>query len=338
MAEAQRTDHAQQLRRALLAIEKAEARADKLEAARREPIAVVGLGCRFPRATTPSEFWDNLVGGVDCIREVPADRWDVDALFDPDPDAPGKMITRWGGFIDGPDQFDPAFFGIAPREAEAIDPQQRIALEVAWEALEDAGLVPAELAGTAVGVFMGACLSDYAQHLAADLTAIDAHSATGVALSIIANRISYLLNLKGPSMAVDTACSSSLVAIHLACQSLRAGECDVALAGGVNMILTPHEMVFFSRARAMARDGRCKAFDARADGFVRGEGGGVVVLKRASDARATGDRVLALVRGSAVNQDGASNGMTAPNGPSQQRVIRQALASAGLRPSDVDAV
>jgi polyketide synthase 12/myxalamid-type polyketide synthase MxaB len=330
MTDGNKTDPAQQLRRALLAIEKAEARAARLEAASREPIAVVGLGCRFPRAATSSEFWQNLVGGVDCIREVPADRWDVDALYDPDPDAAGKMITRWGGFIDGADQFDPMFFGVSPREASRMDPQQRLALEVAWEALEDAALVPAELAGRAVGVFMGACANDYGLRFSTNLASVDAHSVTGAALSIIANRISYLLNFKGPSVVVDTACSSSLVAIHLACQSLRAGECEVALAGGVNTILVPHETVFFSRARALAPDGRCKTFDARADGFVRGEGCGVVVLKRASDARAAGDRILAVVRGSAVNQDGTTSGMTAPSGLSQQAVIRRALDHAGV--------
>ncbi len=330
MTDGKKTDPAQQLRRALLAIEKAEARAAQLEAASREPIAVIGLGCRFPRAATASEFWQNLVGGVDCIREVPADRWDVDALYDPDPDAAGKMITRWGGFLDGADQFDPMFFGVSPREASRMDPQQRLALEVAWEALEDAALVPAELAGRAVGVFMGACANDYGLRFSTNLASVDVHSVTGAALSIIANRISYLLNFKGPSVVVDTACSSSLVAIHLACQSLRAGESDVALAGGVNTILVPHETVFFSRARALAPDGRCKTFDARADGFVRGEGCGVVVLKRASDARAAGDRILAVVRGSAVNQDGTTSGMTAPNGLSQQAVIRRALESAGI--------
>ena len=330
---ADRSDHAQQLRRALLAIAKTEARIEELEqreAARREPIAVVGLGCRFPGAATPAEYWSNLIGGVDCIREVPRERWDSAALFDPDPDAAGKMTTRWGGFLDGIDQFDPAFFGVSPREAARMDPQQRLALEVAWEALEDAAIVPAELAGGAVGVFMGACVSHYGLLFCTDLAAIDAHSVTGAALSIIANRISYLLDLRGPSLVVDTACSSSLVAIHLACQSLRAGECDVALAGGVNAILAPHETVFFSRARALASDGRCKAFDARADGFVRSEGCGVVVLKRARDARAAGDRILALVRGSAMNQDGTTSGLTAPNGPAQEAVIRRALDAAGI--------
>jgi acyl transferase domain-containing protein/acyl carrier protein len=230
------------------------------------PIAIVGIGCRFPGADGVEAFWRLLRDGVDAIREVPSDRWDADAFFDPDAARPGTMNTRWGGFLDRVDLFDPYAFGIAPREAARMDPQQRLLLEVTWEALEDAGRPRAVLRGTRTGVFVGISSNDYGQMQFADLQLSDPHAGTGNALSIAANRISYLLDLRGPSLAVDTACSSSLVAVHLACQSLRAGECEMAIAGGVNVILSPAVTVNFTKAGFMAPDGRCKAFDARADG------------------------------------------------------------------------
>lgn len=300
-----------------------------------EPIAIIGVACRLPGARNPGQFWQLLREGIDAITEVPPDRWDVDAYYDPRPATPGKMNTRWGGFLDEIDRFDPGLFGISVREADLMDPQQRLLLQVAWEALEDAVIAPDDLSGARAGVFVGISNSDYARLLYRVPTDITAYSATGTCLSVAANRISYVLNLRGPSVAVDTACSSSLVSVHLACRSLELGETDVCLAGGVNLILTPHGTIAFSQARMMAADGRCKTFDARADGYVRGEGCGVVVLKRLDEARRDGDRVLAVIRGSAVNQDGLTNGLTAPNGPSQQAVIRQALAAAGLKPSDI---
>jgi acyl transferase domain-containing protein/acyl-CoA synthetase (AMP-forming)/AMP-acid ligase II/acyl carrier protein len=304
----------------------------------REPIAIVGIGCRLPGAEDPDAFWRMLRDGGDAITEVPADRWDRDAFYHPEPATPGRMNTRWGGFIPGVDQFDAQFFGIAPREAARMDPQQRVLLEVAWEALEEGGQAPDRLAGTDTAVFIGISGNEYLQLQCEDPARIDAYAGTGNALSIAANRLSYLLDLRGPSVAVDTACSSSLVAVHLACQSLWSGESRLALAGGVNLILSPTLTLAFSQARMMAADGRCKTFDARADGYVRSEGCGVVVLKRLSDARADRDRVLAVIRGSAVNQDGRSNGLTAPNGSAQEAVIRAALRSAGLSPVEVSYV
>jgi acyl transferase domain-containing protein len=303
----------------------------------REPVALIGLGCRLPGAPDREAYWRLLRDGVDAVTEVPADRWDVDAYYDPDPDAPGKMATRWGGFLDGIDQFDPAFFGISPREAQEMDPQQRLLLETAWQALEDAGLDPAGLAGSRTGVYVGISTSDYA-HLGSrgGERAIGPYLGTGTAHSAAAGRVSYVLGLEGPCLAIDTACSSSLVALHQACRAVQSGDCDLALAAGVNALLTPEPTIYFSRARFMAPDGRCKPFDARADGYVRGEGCGVVVLKRLCDAERDGDRVLAVIRGSAVNQDGASGGLTVPNGPAQQRVIREALRQAEFAPHEVD--
>lgn len=275
-----------------------------------EPIAIVGIGCRFPGgADDPETFWRQLAEGIDAIREVPPERWDVEQFYDPDPEAPGKMYTRRGGFLTSVDSFDPRFFGIAPREAVSMDPQQRLLLEVAWEALEHAGQPPDRLSGSRTGVFVGITNSDYLQLQVKldDPTRITAYTAMGSALNFAAGRLSYLLGLQGPSMAVDTACSSSLVALHLACQSLRQGECDLALAGGVNLTLLAEATVTACKGRFLAPDGRCKTFDARADGYVRGEGCGVVVLKRLSAALAAGDSILALVRGSAVNQDGPSS-------------------------------
>ncbi len=300
-------------------------------AAADEPIAIVGMGCRFPGgADSPEAFWSLLREGRDAITEVPRTRWDVDAYYDPDPDAPGKMNTRWGGFLGRVEEFDAEFFGIAPREARAMDPQQRLLLEVAWEALEHAGYAATTLAGTRTGVFVGIAATDYMRLRlnSGNAMALDVYTGTGSALSVASGRLSYVFGLQGPSLAVDTACSSSLVAVHLASQSLRSGECRLALAGGVNVILSPETTITFSKARMLAADGRCKTFDAAADGYVRGEGCGLVVLKRLSDALADGDRVLAVLRGSAVNQDGRSSTLTAPNGPAQEAMLREALARA----------
>jgi acyl transferase domain-containing protein/acyl carrier protein len=317
-----------------------KAKLDEALSARQEPIAIVGMACRFPGdADSPAAFWELLRGGVDAIREVPPDRWDIDAFYDPDPEAPGHMATRFGGFLANVDRFDAALFGISPREAVSMDPQQRLLLEVGWEALEDAGEAPDALGGSSTGVFVGVCNADYYQVLGRQgLGSIDLYGASGNAGSVISGRLSYVLGFHGPAISVDTACSSSLVAVHLACQSLWSGECSRALAGGVNVICAPDTTVALSQSRMMAPDGRCKAFDSRADGFVRGEGCGVVVLKRLADARAAGDRVLALIRGTACNQDGRSSGLTAPNGPSQEAVIRAALARAGVEPAEVDYV
>jgi acyl transferase domain-containing protein/NADPH:quinone reductase-like Zn-dependent oxidoreductase/acyl carrier protein len=326
------------LKRALLAIEELQAKVDAAARAQNEPIAVVGLGCRFPGgANDPEAFWRLLHDGVDAIGEIPRERWDIDAYYDPDPNAPGKMYTRRLGCIDRVDEFEPEFFGIAPREAVTMDPQQRLLLEVTWEALEHAGISPQRLLGSLTGVFVGICSMDYAtlQLQLGDTTRIDAYSASGNAHSIAAGRLSYVLGLHGPSIAVDTACSSSLVSVHLACQSLRGRECHVALAGGVHLTLSPLSTIGFCKLHMLAPDGRCKTFDAAGDGFVEGEGCGIVVLKRLSDALADGDRIIALIRGSAVNQDGPSSGLTAPNGPSQEAVIRTALEKAGVDPAQV---
>jgi acyl transferase domain-containing protein/acyl carrier protein len=323
-------------RLALLALE-LQSKLDAVDAAGSEPLAIIGVGCRFPGgADSPDAFWRLLRRGGDGIIEVPRDRWDVGAYYDPDPDAPGRMSTRFGGFIGGIDRFDAEFFGITPREAASMDPQQRLLLEVAWEALEDAGQAPDSLAGSATGVFVGVCNADYFQNVVRqDPAGLDAYVATGGAHSVAAGRVAYVLGLQGPNLAVDTACSSSLVAVHLACQSLRNRECRMALAGGVNLILSPEVTIILSRAHMMAPDGRCKAFDARADGFVRAEGAGLVVLKRLSDAQADGDEVLAVIRGTAVNQDGRSNGLTAPNGAAQEAVVRSALANARVAPHEI---
>ena len=297
-----------------------------------EPIAIIGYGCRFPGADSPAAYWQLLRSGTDAISEVAADRWDIDALYDPAPVVSGKMNTRWGGFLKEVDRFDAPFFGISPREAESLDPQQRLLLEVSWQALENANVSPDRIAGSSTGVFIGISTQDYARLQCQQGDGRDAYSGTGNAFSLAANRLSYFLDLRGPSVALDTACSSSLLAVHQACQSLRQGESTLALAGGVNLTLSPDLTVVFSQARMMAADGRCKTFDAAADGYVRGEGCGVVVLKRHSEALRDGDRIHAVIRGSAVNQDGRSNGITAPNGLAQQAVVRQALRNAGVNP------
>jgi acyl transferase domain-containing protein/protein-L-isoaspartate O-methyltransferase/acyl carrier protein len=326
------------LKRAFLALEDAQARLAAAERAAREPIAVIGLGCRVPGGVQDADsFWRLMRDGVDAIGPVPPGRWDADALYDPDPEAPGRIATREGGFIGPVDGFDAGFFGISPREAQGMDPQQRLLLEVSWEALEHAGQAPDRLSGSRTGVYIGMCSSDYAymQLMTGDRSLLDAHFTSGIAHSIVSGRLSYLLGLQGPSLTLDTACSSSLVAVHLACQALRSGDCRMALAGGVNLILSPDLYIALSHSRMLAPDGRCKTFDAAADGFARGEGCGVVVLKRLSDAQADGDRVLAVIRGSAVNQDGPSSGLTAPNGPAQEAVVRAALAQAGVAPAEV---
>ena len=302
-----------------------------------EPIAIIGIGCRFPGgANTPESFWQLLRDGVDAIQEVPASRWDVKAYYEPD--TPGKINNRWGGFLDEVAAFDPLFFGITPREAESMDPQQRLLLEVSWEALENAGLAAEQLAGSQTGVFIGISSNDYIRLQTAHGTGLDAYAGTGTSQCIAANRLSYQLDLHGPSWAMDTACSSSLVAVHHACQSLRQGESKLALAGGVNIILSPELSIIFSAANMLSPDGRCKTFDADANGYVRGEGGGILVLKRLSDATRDGDNIVALIKGTAVNQDGRSNGLTAPNSLAQQAVIRQALANAGVAASQINYV
>jgi len=327
------------VKRALLEVRTLRARVRALEEERSAPIAVVGMAARFPGADGADAFWQLLEEGRDAITPIPSDRWDVERYFDADPSAPGKMSTRWGGFIREPYAFDAGFFGVSPREAMSMDPQQRLVLEVAWEALEHAGVPPDRLSGSRVGVFMGVAGIDWAHRLIGSAgEEIDAYLAQGIAHGAVSGRLAYSLGLAGPALSVDTACSSSLYAAHLAMQSLRRGESELALVGGVNLILIPELLVTFSKAGMMAADGRCKSFDARADGYVRSEGCGVVVLKPLARALDDGDHIWAVLRGSAANQDGRSSGMTAPSRPAQAALLRDALADAGLEPRQVSYV
>jgi acyl transferase domain-containing protein len=325
------------MRRAYATIERLQRRLAEHEQARSEPIAIVGLAARFPGGVVDADsFWELLRTGRDAVGEIPPDRWNVDDYYDPAPFQPGKSISRWGGYLQDIDRFDHDFFGISRREAVTMDPQQRLILEVTWEALEDAGLPPRDLAGSDTGVYMGLCSSDYSSQVFQSAEGIQAHASTGNSHGIATGRVSYLLDLKGPSVSFDTACSSSLVAVHHAAQALRLGDIDAAICGAVNVVLQPHLSISFSQFPEMlAADGRCKTFDAAADGFVRSEGCGVVVLKRLSDAVRDGDRVHAVIRGSAVNQDGRSSGLTAPNGAAQRAVLRRALQVSGVEPGQI---
>nr|VFK24457.1 MAG: malonyl CoA-acyl carrier protein transacylase [Candidatus Kentron sp. MB] len=324
------------MQRAAVALKKKQFELDAIKSEQTEPIAIIGMGCRFPGANNPDTYWELLRNGVDAMTEAPSERWDVDAWYDPDPKVPGKTYTRHGGFLSELDRFDPRFFGISPREAVDLDPQQRLLLEIVWEGLENAGQAPDRLSGASVGVFIGAVATEYGSRIVYGYPEnITAYTFTGNSASVLAGRLSYVLGLQGPTLALDTSCSSSLVAVHLACQSLRTRESELALAGGVNLLLSPESMVTISKLQALSPDGRCKTFDASADGYARGEGCGIVVLKRLSDAMANGDNILAVIRGSAINHDGVSSGLTVPNERAQEKVIRRALENARVTPEEI---
>lgn len=324
------------LQKAVIALKEARNKIEALERQKNEPIAIIGMGCRFPGgANSPEAFWELLSRGKEAIVPVPSQRWDAEAYYDENPDLPNKTYARYGGFLDAVDQFDPQFFGMTPREAIALDPQQRLLLEVSWEALENAGIAPQKLTGTQTGVFVGIGLDDYAKRQIKQQIPIDAYTGSGNAFCFASGRLSYFLGLQGPSLAIDTACSTSLVTVHLACQSLRNRESNLALAGGVSLMLSPEVTLYLSKTRALSPDGRCKTFDKDANGYVRGEGCGMVVLKRFSDAISDGDNILGVIRGSAVNQDGPSSGLTVPNGSAQMAVIRQALENAKVKPEQI---
>ncbi|HET8706457.1 MAG TPA: polyketide synthase, partial [Pseudomonadales bacterium] len=326
------------MQKALRELRQLKAKLGEIERRAHEPIAVIGIGCRYPGGiNTPDQFWQVLEQGKDCITQLTDERWNMDDLYDPDPEAPGKIYTRALGIVDNVDYFDAEFFGISPREVETMDPQHRLMLETAYEAMESSGYAPSSLSGQAIGVFVGMASNDFA-HLGSrfgDPANLTPWSGTGNAMCAAAGRISYLFNFTGPSLAVDTACSSSLVALHTAVRSLRSGECDGALVGGVNLVLNPGGLIIFSKARMLSEKGACSTFDAGADGYVRAEGCAMLMLKRLSDAERDNDTILGVIRGSAINQDGKSQGLTAPNELAQEKVIRAALADAQLTGLDV---